>query len=327
MSKRYFWLKLKDDFFDDDTIRYIEEQENGVIYSNFYLKLCLKSLKTGGKLIRLIGNRLIPYDVAALARLTNIPADTVAVAMQLFQKIGLVELLEQGEILLPQINEMIGSETDKAETMRRKRAEDRLKGNIVTPLLPERYPEYRDRDKEKDIEIDTEIEKDTETEKEKEGEGETRQADEDGEDLPKKEQTFKANPASRPDGRPTPQSVPYQQVQKLYNSICLHLPRCQTLSDSRRRAVRARFQSGKRLEDFQLLFEKAEASRFLRGDNPRGWQADFDWLIGDTHMVRVLEGIYDDIKGVNQHGCGNGTQTGSGKIAGGIAEIPGGIRL
>ena len=53
-NKRFYWLKLKEDFFDDETIRYIEEQENGIKYSNFYLKLCLKSLRTDGKLIRLV---------------------------------------------------------------------------------------------------------------------------------------------------------------------------------------------------------------------------------------------------------------------------------
>ena len=41
MAKKYYWLKLKNDFFDDDTIQFIEEQENGVAYVNFYLKLCL----------------------------------------------------------------------------------------------------------------------------------------------------------------------------------------------------------------------------------------------------------------------------------------------
>ena len=132
MAKRYYWLKLKDDFFDGDTLRYIEEQENGFIYSSFYLKLCLKSLKSDGILMRLVGTRMIPYDVASLAKLTNVPEETVAVAMQLFEKIGLVERSEKGEILLPQINDLIGTETDKAENV--------LWTNCVLTLLPECYP-------------------------------------------------------------------------------------------------------------------------------------------------------------------------------------------
>ena len=97
-AKKYYWLKLKEDFFDDDTIQFIEEQENGILYSNFYLKLCLKSLKNDGKLIRLVGNTLIPYDAKSLSKLTRVDIDTVIVAMELFKRIGLIEVLETGEI-------------------------------------------------------------------------------------------------------------------------------------------------------------------------------------------------------------------------------------
>lgn len=156
-SKKYYWLKLKDDFFDDDTISFIEEQENGVYYVNFYLKLCLKSIKTNGKLVRLIGETLIPYDIKSLAKLTSTPPDTVRVAMKLFQDIGLVKLLDSGEIYLSQIDEMIGSETDKARLMRESRARKAI-GNNVTAALPQCYTEI---DKEKETEIDTDTEKES----------------------------------------------------------------------------------------------------------------------------------------------------------------------
>ena len=152
-TKRYYWLKLKEDFFDDDTISFIEEQENGVYYVNFYLKLCLKSVKTEGKLIRLIGENLIPYDIKSLSKVTNTPVDTVRVAMKLFEEIGLIKLLESGEIYLQQIDELIGTETDKARIMREKRAVEKLSGNNVTQLLPECYPEI---EIEKELEIEKE---------------------------------------------------------------------------------------------------------------------------------------------------------------------------
>lgn len=83
-NKKYYWLKLKEDFFEDETIKFIEEQENGIKYSNFYLKLCLKSVKTEGKLIRLVGETLIPYDINSLSKLTGVDFDTVRSAMNLF---------------------------------------------------------------------------------------------------------------------------------------------------------------------------------------------------------------------------------------------------
>ena len=45
-NKRFYWLKLQEDFFEDDTIDFIESQENGEKYCLFYLKLCLKALKS-----------------------------------------------------------------------------------------------------------------------------------------------------------------------------------------------------------------------------------------------------------------------------------------
>lgn len=156
-NKRFYWLKLKEDFFDDETIRYIEEQENGIKYSNFYLKLCLKSLRTDGKLIRLVGEILIPYDVKSLSSLTGVDVDTVRCAMALFEKIGCVKMLDSGELYISQLSEMVGSETDKARAMRVIRAREKY-GNDVTRMLPECYPE-------KDIEkeLDTELEKEKES--------------------------------------------------------------------------------------------------------------------------------------------------------------------
>lgn len=125
-NKRYYWLKLDEAFFEDDTIEWVEEQENGERYVLFYLKLCLKSLKDEGCLIRYVGETLIPYDVKALAKLTNTDQDTVAVSLRVFEEIGLIERRDSGEIYMKQINEMIGSETDAAKRVRKHRAREAM---------------------------------------------------------------------------------------------------------------------------------------------------------------------------------------------------------
>lgn len=163
-AKRYYWLKLKEDFFDDDTISWIEEQENGERYSLFYLKLCLKSLKTDGILIRNVGEMLVPYDVKKLADITRTDADTVRVAMELFKNIGLVQIMENGEIYLAQLKNMVGSETSKAQIMRNKRKRDKQQlldnkngdGNNVTDELPNCYTE-KEKEKEKETDKDKDI--------------------------------------------------------------------------------------------------------------------------------------------------------------------------
>ncbi|GAA0100787.1 hypothetical protein UT300012_15020 [Paraclostridium bifermentans] len=159
-NKKYYWLKLKEDFFEEDAISWIEEQENGKDYCLFYLKLCLKSLKTNGLLIRNVGSMLVPYDIKTLARVTNTEPDTVRVAMELFKRIGLVQILENGEIYISELQNMVGSETSKAQLMRNKRQKDKKvieSGNNVTLMLPDSYLNEENRYTEIEKEIEKEI--------------------------------------------------------------------------------------------------------------------------------------------------------------------------
>lgn len=159
-SKRYFWLRLKEDFFDDDAISWLEEQTNGKEYALFYLKLCLKSLKHDGFLIRTVGNVLIPYDAKKLGEITRTNEDTVLVALKLLTEIGLVEVQENGTLFLTQLQSLIGSETNAAERMRKARAKAKEIGtaNNVREMFAICSPE---------IDIEKELEKETDKEQKK----------------------------------------------------------------------------------------------------------------------------------------------------------------
>ena len=89
--------------------------------------------------------------------------------------------------------------------------------------------------------------------------------------------------------------APIQQIADLYNSICVSFPSIRSLSDARKKAIKARLNTYS-VEDFKTMFEKAEASPFLKGTNNRNWTATFDWLIKDSNMAKVLDGNYDDKK-------------------------------
>ena len=84
-----------------------------------------------------------------------------------------------------------------------------------------------------------------------------------------------------------------QQIVDLYNSICKSFPSVRTLSDARRKAIKARLNTYT-MDDFKTAFENAEGSSFLKGSNDRNWTATFDWLIKDSNMAKVLEGNYAD---------------------------------
>lgn len=147
-DKKYYWIKLKEDFFEEDVISWIEEQEKGVYYSNFYLKLCLKAMNSEGRLIRKVGEMLIPYDVKTLSKITGVDQDTVIVAMELLKRTGLIEILENGEIYLTQLKNMIGSESKWAEKKRLQRAKGQSEDNV--PLLSGQCPTEKEKEKEKD---------------------------------------------------------------------------------------------------------------------------------------------------------------------------------
>lgn len=83
----------------------------------------------------------------------------------------------------------------------------------------------------------------------------------------------------------------YQQIADMYNEICISFPRLSKLSDSRKKAIKARLNTYTK-DDFEKLFTMAEGNDFLKGKNDRNWSATFDWLIKDSNMAKVLDGNY-----------------------------------
>ena len=132
-SKRYYWIKLKKDFFDLPEIDFLQDQKNGCEYIVLYQKLCLLAANHEGKLVRQIGEMIIPYDAKKIAEVTRFKFDTVVVALELYGRLGLVvqegvEILHptfhpggdpiQKVFIIPNIETMIGSETKWAEKKR-----------------------------------------------------------------------------------------------------------------------------------------------------------------------------------------------------------------
>ena len=102
----------------------------------------------------------------------------------------------------------------------------------------------------------------------------------------------------------------YQEIVDKYNEICKSLPKVMKLSDARRKAINARLDKFS-LEEIISVFEKAEQSNFLKGANNRNWKADFDWIMSDRNMAKILEGKYDNCNALKDN---NATITSSNTV-------------
>ena len=132
-SKRYYWLKLKRDFFKRHDIQIIEAMPNGKDYILFYLKLLCESVDHDGSLRF---NDQIPYSPEMLATITNTNIDVVNSAIQIFTGLHMMELLDDGTFFMNEVSKMLGSAADNDSANRVRRFREKQKESEGdTPVL------------------------------------------------------------------------------------------------------------------------------------------------------------------------------------------------
>lgn len=157
-GKKFYWLKLKRDFFKRHDIRIIEEMPNGKDYVLFYLKLLLESIDHEGSLRF---SDTIPYNEQMLAVITHTNVDIVRSAMKLFIELQLIEIFDDQTIYMGEVEKMIGSESDSAVRMRRLRQKQQASlcdGDVQKSDIEKEIEEETKKDIDKDIEIERENE-------------------------------------------------------------------------------------------------------------------------------------------------------------------------
>ncbi len=159
-NKKYYYLRLKDNFFDSDELKILESMKDGYLYSNILLKLYLRSLKNDGKLVV---NDRIPYNAEMLASVTGHQVGTIKQALSMFKELGLIEILENGAIYMLDIQNFIGKGSTEAD---RRRSYDRKIAQEKELLKVESVRNLREISEKSTPEIEIELEKDIEIEKE-----------------------------------------------------------------------------------------------------------------------------------------------------------------
>ncbi|HEN3195757.1 TPA: phage replisome organizer N-terminal domain-containing protein [Streptococcus agalactiae] len=155
-NKKYYYLKLKENFFESDEAIILESMPDGYIYSNILLKLYLRSLKNDGLLMF---NNLIPYNAQMLATITRHQVGTVEKAIQIFRDLQLIEILDNGAIYMTNIQNFVGKSSTDADRKRIERLKVKQIGQMSTKYAEKSPPEIEiEKDKKIDINIDKELE-------------------------------------------------------------------------------------------------------------------------------------------------------------------------
>ncbi|MDD3339504.1 MAG: phage replisome organizer N-terminal domain-containing protein [Lachnospiraceae bacterium] len=165
-NRRYFYLKLKESFYNSETMVVLESMQDGLIYSNLLMKMYLMSLKNNGILML---NDHIPHSPQTIATFTRHQIGTVERALKVFIELGLVEILTYGTYYMTDIQMLIGLSSTEGE--RKKRERMRLQEqNLLPQTVVDICPPIGKVDKcppilelEKELELKTEIERELET--------------------------------------------------------------------------------------------------------------------------------------------------------------------
>lgn len=246
------WIKIATDIFDDEKILLIESLPDAYAIITVWFKLLCLAGKKNNGGVFLMNDK-IPYTDKMLATIFRMNESTVKLALNAFEQFKMIEIVE-GIITIPNWNKH-----QTLDAYERKKERDRL------------YQEER-RAKQRAL-----IEKSSD--KSSERTSDVAVSDIDKEEDIDKERDIRGN------------RVDYQQIADMYNATCVSFPRLTRLSEKRKRAIKARLRKYS-IDDIKRVFELAEESDFLKGENNRNWSATFDWMMNDANMAKILDGNY-----------------------------------
>ena len=252
------WIKITTDVFDDEKILLIESLPDAYSIIVVWFKLLCLAGKQNNSGVFMMGQ--IAYTDKMLATIFRMKESTVQLALKTFEEFGMIEIID-GVITIPNWGKHQNLEQIQArkEYQREYQREYRKKQKAIATIGDKHLHKHLHEQNVNSLEEDIEREEEKEEEREK---------------------------------------INYQQIVDMFNALCPSLSSVKSLSDARKKAIKARLNTYS-IEDFEALFKKAESSTFLKGGNNRNWTANFDWLIKDSNMAKVLDGNYDNKKSAN----------------------------
>ena len=256
-NKTYYYLKLKEGFFDSEDMKLLQSMEDGYIYSDILLKLMLLSLRKNGELMY---KGQIPYSPEMLSTLTGHTASVVENALDVLQSMKLIELREDGAILLEEIQNFIGKSSEEADRIRSYRStvkkDKPIESNQESVQMYDKSTANVQQMNDKCTD-DSEDENDTAIHVE---------------DVSKEE---------------------IKQAIEEWNTLGLSQISHITGTSKRGQMLKARIREYG-LDQVLSTIRKINESTFLKGQNKTGWMITIDWLVKPNNFIKVLEGNYSN---------------------------------
>ena len=334
MAKKYYWLKLMNNFFTQPKIKKLRRIAGGDTYTIIYLKMQLLSLKDNGKLFF---EGIEDNFAEEIALTIDEETENVEVTIQYLMSQGLLEIASDNEFVMTETQALIGSESDSKERVRAYRKRKKIRENIPLNLvkkisseqilLPDGNAKFIDNKRyggnaEYVYELagcKCEIcgESDTSKLLIHHNNGYSNDIDDlfllcnkchanvEHENIDLKEHnridvtcngnvTFRNTEKEKEkdiDIEIEKDNINYKDIVNAFNDTCVSFPKVKKLSNSRKKAIRARLNTYS-VDEIKKVFELAEQSDFLKGKNDRNWTATFDWMMKDSNMAKILDGNY-----------------------------------
>lgn len=312
MAKRYYWLKLPEDFFRQKAIKKLRRIAGGDTYTVIYLKMLLLALKQEGKLF-FEGVEDDFCDELALD-LDEEP-DNVKITIQFLIAQGLMQECADNEYILPECTNLTGSEDPSAARVRAYRSRKALQCNAdVTECNVAVTSCNTEKEIEKEIETDTE--KSKEKKKNTEDRGEVKTEGTISDEIVCQTQSVSLDVKEVAEAWNDLQGLGIKPVSKM------------SASSTRYKALSARIREHGKDKVLEAI-ENIKASNFLQGMNNKGWVITFDWFVKPNNFVKVLDGNYnnrvtreqekkgdDRYDGIKSWAIKNGLNTGEGSMVG-----------
>ena len=268
------WIKITTDIFSNRKIRQIEAMPDAdAIIVIWFKLLCLAGQINEHGLIQLTPE--VPYTDEMLANEFGKPLNTVKLALSVFEKFQMIEIIDN---IYKISNWEKYQNIDKLETIREKnrlrqaRYREKTKqltdgdAHNVTVTLPVTQHNAIDIDKDIDLDIDKDLDIDN------------------------------------IDNTRVVALVPYEEIIQQFNEICKSLPKVKIITEKRKKSIRMRWKKFSDINTYITVFQKVEASDFLSGRSGKWNGCNFDWVLKEANMVKILEGNYDNKKVVTDSG-------------------------